>query len=154
MNLSTALASSQSSSSLSTLSRSRKVYTVNDHATSSNTSGQTWAWVYMNFKSSLNSKVEKLFERMSPHDLNKPTICLYNLYEEILILFKRMWCFEKVLPHLLILYSSWLHSRVFKWGTLWSFISKGINLIRGHFFNFKIFLMKMYFFGKFNFGFW
>jgi len=38
MNLSTAVASSQSSSSLSTLSRSRKVYTVNDHATSSSTS--------------------------------------------------------------------------------------------------------------------
>jgi len=38
MNLSTAVASSQSSSSLSTLSRSRKVYNVNDHATSSTTS--------------------------------------------------------------------------------------------------------------------
>jgi len=37
MNLSTAVASSQSSSS--SLSRSRKIYTVNDHATSSTTSG-------------------------------------------------------------------------------------------------------------------
>ena len=106
MNLSAALASSQSSSSLSTLSRSRKVYTVNDHATSSNTSGQTWAWVYMNFKSSLNFTVESLFERMNPHDQNKLTICFCNLYEEIFILFKGMWCFEKVLPHLLALYSS------------------------------------------------
>ena len=106
MNLSTALASSQSSSSLSTLSRSRKVYTVNDHATSSNTSGQTWAWVWMNFKSSLHFKLEILFERMDPYVQDKATICLCNLYEEILILFKRMWCFGKVLPHLLALYSS------------------------------------------------